>query len=500
MTQSTSSENVLPIPEPRRTVPETSPWAARGALLGAAVIVPIWSVLVVPLAALSALARLVTKPWRTPPTFSIDSGYQVPSDQIIPRKDRKYDVVVLGATGFTGKLAVRHLCQTYGGRNSEVRFAIAGRSKAKLTQVKRELADELKDESIMDIDAIVVDALIPSTLPALVRDTRAVATTAGPYTYYGSYIVEFCAKFGTHYTDITGEVDWVKYMIDKWQTAAQATGARIIPFCGHDSIPWDLSVYKVQKILEDDNDELVEVRTWSRATGGAPGGTFQTVWSIIDGLAIPPPQSDVDPMLRNAKGKKSPNQLIADYTILPRKCQSPWDRDSPRWSAFFIMSVCNAEVVRWSQSLRSRISNPILQYREAVVLPNFETAILLYVGIFCFVTAMLNPITAFVLRKYILPKSGEGPNMDDMEKKHWCLVSAEGISKKGKRAESHMYFPKDTGCMETSRMLVESALTLALNEEKLPVQGGLWSPAAGMGDLIMERLMKTGTTFTSSQF
>jgi short subunit dehydrogenase-like uncharacterized protein len=140
---------------------------------------------------------------------------------------------VLGATGFTGYLAARHLAKTYG-VNQSVKWAIAGRSASKLDQVKSALALELNQPEIAtSLDTIVVDTSIPATLPKLVSVTRVVATTAGPYSLYGNSVVEFCAKFGTHYVDITGEVQWVQAMLCQWQTTAQASGAILVPFCGH---------------------------------------------------------------------------------------------------------------------------------------------------------------------------------------------------------------------------------------------------------------------------
>jgi short subunit dehydrogenase-like uncharacterized protein len=118
----------------------------------------------------------------------------------------KYDIVVLGVTGFTGRLAARHLAQKYGVSKGGIKWAIAGRSKAKLDAVKQSLADELDmPEIVKGIDVIIADTSDPTTMPALVKDTRVVATTAGPYQEYGNAVVEFAAKYGTHYADITGE-------------------------------------------------------------------------------------------------------------------------------------------------------------------------------------------------------------------------------------------------------------------------------------------------------
>jgi hypothetical protein len=201
-------------------------------------VLPVWATTVVPPSALYQLGRGVARsmgaiPGLKPRVPSFDSGYAVDPSSLVPRSERKYDVVVLGATGFCGGLAARHLARTYGVDGAKVKWAMVGRSLTKLGQVRSEIAAEagLPVDQVK-IDLIVVDSSSPATLPRLVQNTRAVATTAGPYTAYGNHVVEFCAKFGTHYVDITGEVDWVKSMYGLWQETAQKTGSKLVSFCG----------------------------------------------------------------------------------------------------------------------------------------------------------------------------------------------------------------------------------------------------------------------------
>jgi len=221
-----------PIESHGKTVPSVS----TTQFIVTAACIPVWAVTVLPLSIAYQLGKRVLQPLlpssKNNQQRPLDSGYVVDPSMIIPRAERKYDIVVLGVTGFTGYLAARHLLTTYGLSNNGVHWAIAGRSREKLEQVKQRLAQECHvDTSALEV--MVVDTSMPSTLPQLVQHARVVATTAGPYTLYGSSVVEFCAKFGTHYVDITGEVDWVKAMLCQWQNTAQQTGAKIIPFCGH---------------------------------------------------------------------------------------------------------------------------------------------------------------------------------------------------------------------------------------------------------------------------
>lgn len=219
-------------------VPTTTFLAAVGFL-------PVWAVTVVPLTVCYQIGKKIVStlaPSSPPePVPSLDSGYIVDEKSIIPRPDRKYDIVILGVTGFTGRLAALHLAKTYGvaaasgDPKKTVKWAVAGRNESKLRQVMKELAVECNNPAIgTDIDTIVVDTSVPSSMPKLVEQTRCVATTAGPYTLYGNAVVEFCAKYGTHYVDITGEIDWIRHMIVQWQSTAQHTGAILVPFCGHE--------------------------------------------------------------------------------------------------------------------------------------------------------------------------------------------------------------------------------------------------------------------------
>lgn len=226
------------------------------------VVLPVWAVTVLPITVLYQVGKRLlqlpvsgnnhtnndSKNINTLPP--LDSGYVVDISTVLPREKRKYDIVVLGATGFTGRLAVLHLAKTYGIPSSNnkkddppstsserecVNWAIAGRNETKLRHVLEGLANELQMPSLItNVDIIIVDTSIPCTMPKLVENTRCVATTAGPYTLYGNTVVEFCVKYGTHYVDITGEVEWIQIMIDQWNDLAKQTGSIIVPFCGHE--------------------------------------------------------------------------------------------------------------------------------------------------------------------------------------------------------------------------------------------------------------------------
>lgn len=210
-------------------------------LFTAIVGVPIWLTFVMPLTVAYQTGKKVltiSSPDDDDPVGSIQESVHhetfPETHELKPIKDRTYDIVLLGGTGFTGRLAAIYLAKNY---NSNIRWAIAGRTKNKLEKLQRELKSVVGDPSA-EIDMILVDTSKPESIHDLVKDSKCVITTAGPFCKYGSNVVEFCARYGTNYVDITGETGWNKDMIMKWDEKAQETGAKIVSLCGCDSIPW----------------------------------------------------------------------------------------------------------------------------------------------------------------------------------------------------------------------------------------------------------------------
>lgn len=334
---------------------------------------------------------------------------------------------------------------------------------------------------------------VVSDLPTLVKDTRAIITTAGPFQKYGSNVVEFCAKYGTHYVDITGESDWVKTMILQWDSTAQKTGAKLVSMCGHDCVPWDLTVMKLEEALPD-GEELEAVDCLDEVVGGFSGGTAETMMLGTSGHGMPPPNYAFNPLCMLPDGSKSDSTATFQPSLVVKKSPPINGRLAPTYSSFFIMAFVNADIVKRSTALRQISKNVV--YRESLAAPDFKTAFCMHFGIIAFVTALLNPVTAGLLKKFVLPKPGHGPSRAAMENKHFLAVSAQGVGSNGTKVESVMFFPRDAGYMETARMVAESGLTLALDSAKLSPNGGFFtSSTGGMGSALLDRLCRTGTHF-----
>ena len=186
------------------------------------------------------------------------------------------DIVVFGATGFTGKMAAKYIARQYGCR---FRWAIAGRRRAALEAVRNELS--LIDNSLSNLPIIIADSADLVSLHSMTMLTKVVITTAGPFDKYGSDLVRYCAENGTHYCDITGETDWVRKMIDLHDNVAKRTGARIVSFCGHDCVPWDLCVLELSKKLQSRGETLDEVSFFDFIRSAPSGGTMATVFHSL---------------------------------------------------------------------------------------------------------------------------------------------------------------------------------------------------------------------------
>jgi short subunit dehydrogenase-like uncharacterized protein len=394
--------------------------------------------------------------------------------------ERLYDIIIWGATGFTGKLAVDYMAKNYSSNN--IRWAIAGRNPEKLDAM---LAGR-------DIPVIQADSHDKESLDRLVEQTSVILTTVGPYARYGSELVAACARNGTHYCDLTGEVHWMREMITQHQAEAVASGARIVHTCGFDSIPSDLGVYFLQQQMRARhgvNARHIKYRTRS-FSGGFSGGTIDSMMammeneeraSIIRTMANPYCLND------NMTGLDGRDRMSAFF-----------DEDFDAWIGPFVMAGVNTRVVRRSNELLDSAYGTDFRYDEGTVISKgargFLGAAALGAGTGAVAGLAALSFTRPLLKK-VLPKPGEGPTTEAIENGHFH-VELRGIhpTDPSKNMTAHVRGDKDPGYGSTSKMIVESALALA--QDELPVAGGFWTPASAMGDTLLSRLpASAGVTF-----
>jgi short subunit dehydrogenase-like uncharacterized protein len=401
--------------------------------------------------------------------------------------DRDHDVVIYGATGFVGKLTAAYLATQPAGP----RIALAGRSLAKLEEVRSGLGPVAAEWPL-----IVADAADAASITSLAESTVAVATTVGPYAKYGKPLVEACARAGTHYADLTGEVHFVREAIDSFDVMAKASGARIVISCGFDAIPSDLGVLVLHDgVRRDGAGELEETRLVVTALrGGISGGTLASL------------KGQVDEMKRDGELRR----LVADpYGLSPDRDKEPdlgderdvrsitRDRESDRWLAPFVMASYNTRIVRRSNALQNWAYGRRFRYTEVMAFRGGPLGLGMAAGMTAGLAAlagglMLRPTRAVLDR--VLPDPGEGPS-EKTQRRGFFTLEISTRTSTGARYLATVTGKGDPGYSGTAIMLAESALALALDGDALPPIAGVVTPASGIGQPLVDRLRKHGFTF-----
>ncbi|MBA4286209.1 MAG: saccharopine dehydrogenase [Xanthomonadaceae bacterium] len=390
--------------------------------------------------------------------------------------------VVFGATSFVGQILTRYLYQRHGA-GGEVKWAIAGRSTTKLDQLRQTLgADGRK------LPMIVCDAADETALRELCRTTRAVVSTVGPYALHGSTLVKVCAETGTDYCDLTGEVQWIKRMIDAHEATAKASGARIIHCCGFDSIPSDLGVHFLQReAVASFGQPARRVKLRIKAfRGGFSGGTVASLMNVLREVSA-------DPSLRKQLGNP---YAIAPPTAAQRPRQpdvqfAQFDADTGGWLAPFVMAAINTRIVHRSNGLSGHAYGADFAYDEAMMtgtgLKGRLTAAGIAVGLGGFMLASAIGPTRQLLERYVVPKPGEGPSPKEQETGFFDLRFI-GLTASGETLRCKVTGDRDPGYGSTAKMLGEAVACLAFDLPKHDLPGGFWTPATALGDKLIERL------------
>ena len=396
------------------------------------------------------------------------------------RTPPKYDVVVWGATGFTGRLVAQHLFQRYG-VGADLTWAIGGRNAARLAAIARELSG---DENGLPV--LVGDSNDAASLDRIAAQTRVICSTVGPFALYGSEMVAACARNGTDYCDITGEVQWIRRMIDAHQATAETSGARIVNCCGFDSIPSDLGCLFLQnEMRQRHGTNCSEIRFRLRKARGAfSGGTVASLLNVM----------------QEARGDRTVRRVLADpYALNPTGERSGPDGNDQRapaydsvaggWTAPFVMAAINTRIVRRSNALLDYEYGRDFRYDESVLcgggLLGFATASATATALGALLVGVGVAPTRVLLEKLFLPKPGDGPSANARERGFFDILLI-GKSPDGELLRAKVYGDRDPGYGATSRMLGEAAVCLAT--DNIAAGGGFWTPASSMGFDLIERL------------
>jgi short subunit dehydrogenase-like uncharacterized protein len=404
---------------------------------------------------------------------------------------REFDVVIWGATGFTGQLVAEYMFQQYG-VGGDVSWAIAGRNLDKLYQVAKDVAGNQADQ----IPKIIADTTDRDAIFEMVQRTRVVCTTVGPYALYGTVLVEACVTHGTHCCDLTGEVQWMVRTIEQFQFLAESSGAKIVHTCGFDSIPSDLGVFYLQQQMRALHDTYaVEVKyRVGETSGGISGGTVASLMNMMEEVKQDPSITDIlaDPYSLNPqnmpRGEDGQDQSAALY-----------DLDFMQWTAPFAMAGVNTRVVRRTNALMQYAYGKDFRYSEAMLMGNGPSGYMKAMTVagvsgLVMLTAAFSPTRS--LLKQVVPKPGEGPSAEAIAKGSFnILLHGRHPDDRTKDIKVKVTGDKDPGYGATSKMLAESAVCLAKDE--LEDGGGILTPVAAMGDKLLQRLQASaGMTFS----
>lgn len=384
---------------------------------------------------------------------------------------REFDIIIYGASGFTGRLVAEYLQAQYG-TDSALNWAIAGRSEAKLAAVR----DEMGLPAATPL--VAADADDPASLAAMAARARVIITTVGPYQLYGEGLVAACAEAGTDYVDLCGEPLWMRKMVETYDDAAKASGARIVFSCGFDSIPFDLGIH----VLQDEAKKrfgapVPRVKGRVRAMQGTfSGGTAASLKASMAAIQADPSlmQHMINPFSL-APGFNGPEQ--------PSGMQPEYDETLEVWTTPFIMAAINTKNVHRSNALMSHAYGENFVYDEMMITGPGDAG-----KAAAEAAASVNPLAGEGG-----PKPGEGPSKDERENGFYDVLFV-GIAENGETIKVGVTGDKDPGYGSTSKMIAESALCLL--RDSTDTGGGIWTTAPAMGSKLIKRLVdNAGLTF-----
>ena len=379
------------------------------------------------------------------------------------KADRPLDIVVYGATGYTGRLVAEHFVREYGKSEGGPKWAMAGRNQSKLEEVRKEIG------APASTPLIVADADDPASLEAMCQQTKVVLTTVGPYQLYGDALVAACARTGTDYADLCGEPAWMREQIDAHHETAKSTGARISFSSGFDSIPFDLGVLMLQKeAVERFGAPAPRVKGRVRAMAGTfSGGTAASLTETMKAVAKKPKLAlllnDPFALTPGFEGPDQPNGMI------PRH-----EDETGKWAAPFIMATINTKNVHRTNFLLGHPYGEDFRYHEMMLTSPGEAG---KAAANAALEMLKNPFGAKP------PKPGEGPTAEQRENGFYDALFI-GLMPDDRTIRYGVKGKYDPGYGSTSRMLAETGIALLACD----AEGGIGTPGSILGEALVERL------------
>jgi short subunit dehydrogenase-like uncharacterized protein len=384
----------------------------------------------------------------------------------------KFDIVVYGATGFTGQLVAEYLAAHYKD-DAGLKWAMAGRSKDKLAAVRDAIG------APKDMPLIVADAGDPASLKAMVEQTKSVITTVGPYMLYGNELLATCVAAGVDYFDLCGEPTWMRKKIEEHEAAAKKSGSRIMFSCGYDSLPFELGVFCAQEEAKKAFGAAApRVKGRVREMKGTfSGGTAASMRALFEAASR---DQSLVALLKNpfslTPGFEGPKQPPGNRPV--------YDEELKTWTAPFVMANINTRNVHRSNLLLGHPYGKDFVYDEMVVTGPGEQG-----------EAVAKKVMAAnnKLSGNDVPKPGEGPSKEERESGHYDLLFV-AIASDGRQARAVVKGDRDPGYGSTSKMISECAVCLLRDTSDVP--GGIWTPGAAMQHKLIKRLeANAGITF-----
>ncbi len=387
---------------------------------------------------------------------------------------KKLDLVIWGATGFTGKLVCEYITNSY--NSKDLNWTIAGRNEEKLLKLKNRL--NIKNS------ILIGNSNDKSSLEKICGKTKVICSTVGPYALYGTNLIHACIKMKTNYCDISGETQWIRKIIDTFHEKAKKQKIKIVNSCGFDSIPSDMGVYFCQSNYYKENGEYAnEINMRVAGTrGGFSGGTYNSLTNVIHEASL---NKSVRKILNNPYGLNPINEQSGPDKKDLKSVE--YDNEAKSWIAPFVMAGINTKIVRRSNALLNYKYGNSFLYSEAVLVGNgILGKIIGYLSLIPIL--MVIQKKGSVIKKIVdlfVPKAGEGPSKKQRENGFFSLKFFFGNNRQ-------RYLAKVTGDMDpgygsTSKMLAECAICLAL-EDTLNENYGVITPSVAFEENILERL------------